>query len=498
MRSHAEVPVRWGRSILFRLAALMLVLLLLMAADFAIGLILPKRVYEVPDAFVSFRSIRPLFVANESTGRYETAADRLVYFRPDSFELNKQPGAYRVFCLGGSTVQGRPFALETAFSTWLALALSAADPKREFEVVNCGGISYASYRLVPILDEVLAYEPDLIVLYTGHNEFLEDRTYREAKQASEFVVQAQRLASRTNFYHLVRYAMQESSGDSPPENEAKVEQDPFAPDILETEVTASLDHKGGLAEYHRDLKWQADIARHFRASIEGMIARCKAAGVPLILINPTENLRDCPPFKSEHRAGLTQDELKQWRHYARAARELMPENPRAALAELLAAVEIDDLHAGLHYRLGRCYDALLMPQKAEASYRRALEMDVCPLRMTEPLHEALLVAAADSDTPLIDVRQMFQQLSANGIPGDEMLIDHVHPSITGHQRIATAIAELLAEWGVVRPNSDWADRRKKRYEEHLATLDSLYFFKGLQNRENLRAWADGRAAEFSK
>ena len=44
-------------------------------------------------------------------------------------------------------------------------------------MINCGGVSYASYRLGPILDEVLGYEPDLIMLYTGHNEFLEARTY---------------------------------------------------------------------------------------------------------------------------------------------------------------------------------------------------------------------------------------------------------------------------------------------------------------------------------
>ena len=118
--------------------------------------------------------------------------------------------------------------------------------------------------------------------------------------------------------------------------------------------------------------------------------------------------------------------------------------------------------------------------------------------MTEPLHEALLDAAADSGTPLIDARALFEELSANGIPGDEMLIDHVHPSITGHQQIATAIAELLAQRNVVQPQADWEARRRKTYEDHLASLDSLYFFKGLQNRENLRAWAAGRSAEFSK
>ena len=63
--------------------------------------------------------------------------------------------------LGGSTVQGRPFSIETAFSTWLELSLTAADPSRIWQVVNCGGVSYASYRLAPIVDESSCYKPDL-------------------------------------------------------------------------------------------------------------------------------------------------------------------------------------------------------------------------------------------------------------------------------------------------------------------------------------------------
>ena len=77
---------------------------------------------------------------------------------------------------------GRPYTVETAFSSWLQLFLQYADPSKKWEVVNCGGVSYASYRLVPILEEVLEnYTPDLVILYTGQNEFLEDRTYAHLK-----------------------------------------------------------------------------------------------------------------------------------------------------------------------------------------------------------------------------------------------------------------------------------------------------------------------------
>ena len=96
---------------------------------------------------------------------------------------NKSRDEFRIFCLGGSTVQGRPYANETSFTTWLELSLQAADPRRQWQVVNCGGVSYASYRLLPIMKETLQYEPDLYIIYTGQNEFLEERTYGEIVDA---------------------------------------------------------------------------------------------------------------------------------------------------------------------------------------------------------------------------------------------------------------------------------------------------------------------------
>ena len=165
----------------FRVSAVLLGLLLLPVVELVLGLLGWGDPQQAYDPFVGFRSTRPLFVRNDEKSCYETAANRLKFFRPESFSASKSPTEFRVFCLGGSTVQGRPFKIETSFTTWLEISLQAADPSRQWQVVNCGGISYASYRLVPILREVLDYQPDLVVLYTGHNEFLEDRTYDHIK-----------------------------------------------------------------------------------------------------------------------------------------------------------------------------------------------------------------------------------------------------------------------------------------------------------------------------
>jgi hypothetical protein len=154
------------------------------------------------DPFVGFSDQQPLFVKSADSREMTISPARLRYFAPDSFPLKKSPGTTRIFCLGGSTVQGRPFSKQTSFTTWLQLALKSGstDQKTKWEVVNCGGVSYASYRLVPILEECLNYEPDLFIICCGHNEFLEDRTYGSIRDQSPLVTTSHNYLSRLRSY----------------------------------------------------------------------------------------------------------------------------------------------------------------------------------------------------------------------------------------------------------------------------------------------------------
>ena len=147
-----------------------------------------------------------LFVTNASGDRLVTRETRVKFFVKESFPVEKEDGVFRVFCLGGSTVQGRPWSIETAFPAWLELSLQAAAPERRWEVVNCGGVSYASYRLTHVLKEVLRYQPDLILLCTGHNEFLEDLTYGAQKNAPLTMVRRNEWLMQFRVYGLLRRA----------------------------------------------------------------------------------------------------------------------------------------------------------------------------------------------------------------------------------------------------------------------------------------------------
>ncbi len=469
----------------------------------AIGLgILPFAVAEVvcviggwgspelqTDPYVGFASQRPLFVKSESGDRYEIAANRYLCFQPDSFEARKADHEFRVFCLGGSTVQGRPFSIETSFTTWLELSLQARDPERSWRVVNCGGVSYASYRLVPILQEILSqYEPDLILVYTGHNEFLEDRTYDQLKRQPMWLKRMVERAMRWRIFNVVRRAItgwKESKSDS----------DDRADSLLPEEVATRLDYEGGLAKFVRDPTWQAGVVQHLTFNLERMLQLCKEANVPCWLVDPIYNLRDCPPFKSAHRERLTGEEKTKWLQLRGEAGKLYSTNMSTAIRRLEEARRIDNQHAGLHYDLGKAYEATHQYEKSLNAYLRAKDLDICPLRATEPVVASIRTAADRFRVPLIPVHRVFHERSRHGIPGDRLMADHVHPSVQGHTIVAELLVDQFVESELVGPPpSRWEDRRDKLYKQHTQSLPTSYYLRGRQILEQLRAWSRGRAS----
>ncbi len=482
---------RASRRWLFRLAAILLSLSPLVLCEGLCTLLDWGRPSLHDDPFVGFRSVRPLFVLSADQTRYEIPKARQTHFRPESFSSNKPDNGFRIFCLGGSTVQGRPFALETSFPTWLEISLQAADMSRRWEVVNCGGISYASYRLVPILQEVLQYEPDLIVLYTGHNEFLEDRSFDHIRRRGEFLNALIAAASRLRTFTLMREGYLRLQGISS-EDSARVRP------LLPTEVDALLDYRGGLEAYHRDDRWRRGVIMQYRQNLRRMVALACDAKVNLILVNPVSSLCDSPPFKSEHRADLSTQERKKWESLCQGARQRFRRedyNIHEAIALFERACEIDRLHAGTWYTLAECYRTVGRIEQARDAYVRAKELDVCPLRILQPMNEAVLELARETQTPLVDAQELFERHSPHGLVGGDWLLDHVHPAIKGHQLLADEIANKLVSLGVAHPRPGWTERKKQRFRAQLDGLDDLYFFKGSQRLENVRSWARGRTED---
>jgi len=472
-----------GRIILFRAVAILIGPALLLLLEVALRLVGVSPMPYSEDPFISFSNTAALFVRDDSDAFYHIAKERLSFFRPQSFPVIKSSDTFRIFMLGGSTVQGRPYAVETSFTSWLQTNLQAAQPNRQFEVINCGGISYASYRLVPIMRETLQYAPDLFVLYTGHNEFLEDRTYGDIQDASPAQVALHRFMTNLRIVALVRRILPDRNRDFTREAPGTV---------LPAEVDARLDYEKGLESYHRDPAGRKGIIRHFEYNVQQMILLARQANVPIILANPVSNLKDCSPFKSEFKSTLSPEKKSKLISLWEQADALDWTEAIRKVVLLEQAAEIDSYHAGLLYMIGKTYEHLGRHQEAAAWLLAAKEEDICPLRILEPMHEALFRLSDEFDVPLVDIRSLFEKQTPDGIPGSEMLLDHVHPSIEGHQLIADALYEQMLAMNLIQSSDGWHAARDMLRQRQLQSLDAIYFARGADRMRRLERWSHSR------
>lgn len=478
--SAGNSPKGW-RGVLIRTLAVLIGLAPFAAGEAVLRALDWQRPALHDDPFVGFSTVHPLFALNRDGTRYEIPPAHDRFFCPESFDAVKPRGEFRIFCLGGSTVQGRPFAKETSYTTWLELSLRAADPSHPWRVINCGGTSYASYRLAEVMQELQGYQPDLFLIDMSHNEFLEDRTYQHIKHVPKFIRRPLELASGLRIFGLVRSAVVALGGRS------------WTPEkpILGPAVEAKLDYRGGLETYHHDETWRQDVIDHFEFNLRRMVRMAQEARVPVILMNPVYNL-DTPPFKSEHRPGLSTEDRRRFEACWNEARQSYGKNLPRAIERLQEAIAIDDQHAGIHYALAKCYQQLDRMEEARRSFLDAKETDVCPLRILEPMSQSLFDVGRETGTPVIDLVDLFSERSRGGILGDDWLVDHVHPSIRGHQLVASVVVDEMAREGFLRPTPGWEADRDRRYQEQTASLDEFYFLKGQKQLGNLRLWAQGR------
>src|SRR5207253_1062258 len=84
----------------------------------------------------------------------------------------KGPGERRIFVYGESTIYGFPYDAANSTACWLKVMLRDVAPGESVRVINFGRPGRGSYHLNAALEQTLRYQPDLVVLCVGHNEFL--------------------------------------------------------------------------------------------------------------------------------------------------------------------------------------------------------------------------------------------------------------------------------------------------------------------------------------
>jgi len=449
-----------------------------------------KPALSIADPFVGFGSNIPLFVEekdNDGQKVLTTASNKINFFNYQQFQRKKSPGTYRIFCVGGSTTYGRPYNDTTSFAGWLRKLLPAADPLKRWEVINAGGISYASYRVASLMEELALYEPDLFIIYSGHNEFLEERTYGTMRNIPDIIKAPAALLARSRTWTAISSALKRLN--------ALPENDQGGKTQLSSEVNTMLSHSAGLDRYKRDSALRDKIMTHYQTSLGRMVEIARSAGAEVIFVTPASNLKDSSPFKSQHTDGIVKaDELHSEELLTNAIELMQKSEWLEALEPLDKALAIDPEYSELHYRRGKALFALDKHDEAFTDFTKARDNDVCPLRALSPMQRTLAGVARDKRVKLVDFISIIekQTLAEQGhpIPGREYFLDHVHPTIKGNRILAAELVRAMIEKGIVHPSASWSEQAIANVAFQVEkSLDRKTHAQALVNLARVMNWA---------
>ena len=357
-----------------------------------------------------------------------SSRSRPASLNPTAFVMPKPEGTVRIVMAGGSAAKGSPYPRHLTSSAFLETMLEDAWPGRDVEVINIGTTAIASFPVLGMVTESLKYDPDLVVVYAGNNEFYGAYGVASLHTAgrSPFMI---RLIRATRSLAIAQWIGGWMGGYDPSDTRT----------LMEAMV--------GRASIGPDDPARAAAARNLGVFVGDAAARCRARGVPVIVCTPPCNERGLAPLGEPDRSHLSAEDKSLIEPMFVHAAAIVGDDPAAAEHWVRKALDLDPTDATARHLLARALFGQGEFNEAAAEFRRAVDLDPMPWRPPSASVEAVRDAAEREGVVLCDLVEAFRGESPGGVTGWELMDDHVHPSLRGQGLIARTIVASMSELG---------------------------------------------------
>ncbi len=340
---------------------------------------------------------------------------------PLSLDTPKPPGTIRIFVFGESAAMGDP---EPAygFARQLERILQTRDPKQKFEAVNTAMTAINSTVIREIARDCASRQGDFWVIYAGNNEvvgpFGAGTVFGRQTPGLPFI-RASLLVKSTRTGQWLEAWRTRSSG--------RIEWQGMEM-FLQNQV-------------RRDAPGLQIVHQNFARNLADIVGLGRRSGAAVLMTTVPVNLKDCPPFASQHRPDLSAGQLGEWDEIFQRGRQAQAAGRFAeALTNYEAASQIDARFAELFFRRAVCELALGRTNSAVADYRLARDEDTLRFRADSVINQTIRQIAAAQGITLIDAEEGCARQSADGLPGDALFYDHVHLNFSGNYLVARMFA----------------------------------------------------------
>lgn len=408
------------KKILFRIIAAALPIILILLVEVVLRLFGYGEGYQLFNRVRGENGVEYLVVNPNLSKKYFKDTDFKADSQSDLFLRQKTDSTFRVFVQGASTVVGYPFYRGASFPRLLKHRLSRTFPEKNVEVVNTGITAVNSYTLWDVTDKIIDQKPDLVIIYAGHNEYYGALGVGSSASVGSHPVLVRSYLKLKNlrFFQLIENALTGLMGTGAQNKKSVTETTLMEVMAREQEIPLNSEaFTAGISQFEGNLKRILDkYERH---------------GIPVILSTLVSNEKDVKPFIS--------DDLDK-ENFVESIEKSKPE-----------VHELAQKNADAAYILGQHY-LERNPDSAKKYLHLAKELDLLRFRAPEKINEVIMQQAHERKLPLVDMKNIFESKVPNGILGDELVAEHVHPNVEGYFVMADAFYEkvkalnLLENW----------------------------------------------------
>ncbi len=362
----------------------------------------------------------------------------------DIFEVQKGPMTKRIFMLGESTMAGFPYDYTATAPLLLKNRLERLLPQFHFEVINAALSAVNSYTVVDFMKELVRYQPDAFVVYVGHNEFYGALGVgsTESLGKSGTFIRFYLGLENIRLFRLLRDGLVRFRGL-------------FHREEIPTDASLMEALAGSQTiPYHGDDYREA--LYNFGENLRRMIAICSDRHVPLVLSTLTSNIRDQEPLSPLFSPDVTQDEQESYdRAISLARSDIREGNFLQAERDCDSAMMIDSMNATAHFMKGKCLDARQEYREAKHEYGLARDYDGLRFRASAEFNTLIRTLARSAGLPLADADSAFDRSSRDGIVGNNLMLEHLHPNFDGYLLLAKTFLRTIADHHLLADQAGW-------------------------------------------
>lgn len=347
------------------------------------------------------------------------------------FYPHKKPGSFRVLCTGGSTVNGGENKI--GFPFVLSSLLSRAADGRTVEVINAGGLNYDSTQIAWMMPYLRDFQPDVLVLYSGHNEFLNRRVYRGVWGSKPWLSKLRRKIDRFNIMRALRFICGHDVRKQEKKRQSPQPRNDFQEQLSQLFATPFTDAE------------RAEVLNRYRANLKKIIAMANERNIIVILCVPASNLVFRPYLTdfSPHVDGKLKKKMERSLKLAQLA--LVDGNYPEAVEHFTSVVKKDPGFSLGHYLLGECLRKQRKIREAVASYERSLETARALVRSASGIVSVVREIEQKNTCMVLDIPGVLEA-AFGPFPGARgVFIDYCHFTGKGSAAVAAAIEQWIQQ-----------------------------------------------------